>query len=92
MKKNLVLAALFGAFASFAADVTEVRVKALDGFGGDTSFVASRCQVKVGKPYDPLTGTRDVTSLKDSGEFVSRAGPTERTPNLPPTRSRIRLT
>lgn len=69
MKKNLVLAALFGAFASFAADVTEVRVKALDGFGGDTSFVASRCQVKVGKPYDPATVTRDVTSLKDSGEF-----------------------
>ncbi len=69
MKRLIAFAVLVGAAAAFAADVTEVRVKALDGFGGDTSFVASRCQVKAGKPYDPVTVTRDVTSLKDSGEF-----------------------
>ena len=69
MKRLIAFAALVGAAAAFAADVTEVRVKALDGFGGDTSFVSSRCQVKAGKPYDPVTVTRDVTSLKDSGEF-----------------------
>ncbi len=58
-----------GAAAASAADVTEVRVKALDGFGGDASFVASRCQVKAGAAYDPIMVTRDVTALKDSGEF-----------------------
>ena len=68
MKTTLALVALFGSVA-FAADVTEVKVKALDGFGGDTSSVASRCQTKAGSPYDPATVTRDVTSLKDSGEF-----------------------
>lgn len=68
MKKTLAFVALFGSVA-FAADVTEVKVKALDGFGGDTSSVASRCQTKAGSAYDPVTVTRDVTSLKDSGEF-----------------------
>ena len=68
MKKLLAVIAVFGSVA-FAADVTEVRVKALDGFGGDTSSVASRCQTKAGKPYDPVTVTRDVNSLKDAGEF-----------------------
>ena len=58
-----------GTAAAMAADVTEVKIKALDGFGGDASFVASRCQVKAGQAYDPVTVTRDVTSLKDSGEF-----------------------
>ena len=68
MKTMFALVALFGSVA-FAADVTEVKVKALDGFGGDTSSVASRCQTKAGSPYDSTTVTRDVTSLKDSGEF-----------------------
>ena len=54
---------------AFAADVTEVKVRAMDGFGGDTSSVASRCQTKVGEPYDPVTVTRDVSSLRDSKEF-----------------------
>ena len=61
-----------------AADVTSVRVKALDGFGGDASFVASRCQVKAGEEYDPVAVTRDVTSLKDSGEFDEIAADAQR--------------
>ena len=60
--------ALVGLVVS-AADVTEVKVRALGGFGGDTSSVASRCQTQVGKAYDPVTVTRDVSTLKDSGEF-----------------------
>ena len=68
MKSILAVIAVFGSVA-FAADVTDVKVKALDGFGGDTSSVASRCQTKTGKPYDPVTVTRDVESLKSSGEF-----------------------
>ena len=68
MKTILAALAVFGSVA-LAADVTEVKVKALDGFGGDTSSVASRCQTQVGKTYDPVTVTRDVTTLKDTGEF-----------------------
>ena len=68
MKTILAFIAVFGSVA-FAEDVTDVRVKALDGFGGDTSSVASRCQTKVGKPYDQVTVSRDVTTLRDSGEF-----------------------
>lgn len=69
MKSILVaVLAIFGSVA-FAADVTAVKVRALDGFGGDTSSVATRCQTKVGAAYDPVTVTRDVESLKASGEF-----------------------
>ena len=68
MKTILAVLSLFGSVA-FAADVTDVKIKALDGFGGDTSSVASRCQTAVGKPYDPITVTRDVETLKNSGEF-----------------------
>lgn len=68
--KKLLSAFVFGVtFAALAADVTEVKVKALDGFGGDTSSVISRCQTKVGQPYDPVTVSRDVISLKGAGEF-----------------------
>ena len=52
-----------------AADVVTVKVEAVDGFGGDTGSVASRCQTKAGKPYDPVTLTRDVATLKNSEEF-----------------------
>ena len=78
MKTIFALVALFGSVA-FAADVTEVKVKALDGFGGDTSFVASRCQTKTGGVYDPVTVTRDVTALKDSGEFEEISADAQRT-------------
>ena len=57
------------ALTAMSADVVSVKVKAVDGFGGDTSSVISRCQTKVGKEYDPITVTRDVNTLKDSGEF-----------------------
>lgn len=52
-----------------AIDVTNVKVTALDGFGGDTGSVASRCQTKAGSAYDPVAVTRDVSALKSSGEF-----------------------
>lgn len=61
--------ALCSSLCALAADVIEVKVKALDGFGGDTGSVISRCQTKVGAPYDPVTVTRDVNALKDSNEF-----------------------
>lgn len=78
MKTILAVFAIFGS-AVFAADITDVKVKALDGFGGDTSAVASRCQAKVGAVYDPVTVTRDVTSLKDSGEFDEITADAQRT-------------
>ena len=78
MKKLAAFIALWGSVA-LAADVTEVKVKALDGFGGDTSFVASRCQTKAGGVYDPVTVTRDVTALKDSGEFEEISADAQRT-------------
>jgi len=68
MKTILSIVAIFGSVA-FAADVTGVKVKALDGFGGDTSAVIPRCQTRVGSVYDPIVVTRDVTALRDSGEF-----------------------
>ena len=68
MKKLLALVCLVGATA-FAADVTDVRVKVLDSFGGDVGSVLNRCQTKPGSAYDPVTVTRDVTTLRDSGEF-----------------------
>ncbi len=63
--------ALSVAFNALAATVTKVSVKAMDGFGGDTSSVATRCQTKVGSEYDPTVVTRDVNALKSSGEFES---------------------
>ncbi len=68
MKRLIAFLALSCASA-FAADVVDVKVKVLDGFGGDTGSVITRCQTKVGATYDPVTVSRDVTSLKDSGEF-----------------------
>ncbi len=68
MKRIVAFVALFCASA-YAADVVDVKVKVLDGFGGDTGSVITRCQTKVGATYDPVTVSRDVTSLKDSGEF-----------------------
>ena len=67
--KRIILPVLFLSSVAFAADVAEVKVKALDGFGGDTGSVVSRCQTKVGAKYDHVTVTRDVNTLKSSGEF-----------------------
>ena len=68
MKKVLAFVALFGSVA-YAANVVDVKVKALDGFGGDVGSVLTRCQTKAGAAYDPVTVTRDVKSLDLSGEF-----------------------
>lgn len=67
--KKILLFAVFGCVSAFAADVADVKVKALDGFGGDVGSVLKRCQTKPGSAYDPVTVTRDVNTLKDSGEF-----------------------
>ena len=79
MKTTLFAGCALLAYVGLAADVVDVRIKALDGFGGDTSSVVSRCQTKVGKPYDPITITRDVNTLKDSGEFENVDADAQRT-------------
>ena len=70
MKKLTVfLAAVSAVACAHAAKVIGVQVRALDGFGGDTSSVLARCQTQEGAEYDPVTVSRDVTALNDSGEF-----------------------
>ncbi len=59
----------FASTVAMAAEVTDIQVKCLDEFGGDTSSVVSRCQTKIGQEYSPVTLVRDVTSLRDSNEF-----------------------
>ena len=81
MKRLTVLIAIVVSACAFAADVTEVKIRALDGFGGDTSSVASRCQTKAGQAYDPVTVTRDVNSLKNSGEFEDITADAQRVAN-----------
>ena len=68
MKKLIAILALLGSFAH-AANVVSVSVKALDGFGGDTSSVLARCQTKEGSVYDEVTVSRDVSALKSTKEF-----------------------
>ncbi len=77
MKKLFALIALLSVAAQ-AAEVKDVKVKVLDGFGGDTSSVLARCQTKPGTTYDPVVVTRDVTSLKDSGEYQDITASAER--------------
>ena len=69
MKSQLVLISVLTSVAASAVPVSDVKVKALDGFGGDTGAVVSLCQTKVGAEYDPVTVTRDVNSLKASNGF-----------------------
>ncbi len=69
MKTILSAVLAIASVSALAADIVDVRIKTLDGFGGDASAVSSRCQTAIGKPYDPALVTRDVTTLKDSGEF-----------------------
>ena len=68
MRSLIACVALIGSTA-MAADVVNVRVRTLDGFGGDVGAVLSRCQTKVGQPYDAVTVSRDVSALNASGEF-----------------------
>jgi len=69
MKKIVAFGVVCLVGSAFAADVADVRVKALDGFGGETSQVLVRCQTKMGATYDPVTVTRDVKALRETGEF-----------------------
>ena len=69
MKTAIALLALLSSAAAWSAQILEVKVKTLDGFGGDTGSVVSRCQTKVGQEYDPVVLVRDVGSLKDSKSF-----------------------
>ncbi len=69
MKKILSLLAVFCISSLTAAEVVDVTVKALDGFGGDTSSVLARCQTKVGGVYDRAAVERDVKALRESDEF-----------------------
>lgn len=64
-----MLSAILALTTSFAATVKEVKVKPLDGFGGDLGAVQSRCQTVVGQEYDSVTVTRDINTLKTSNEF-----------------------
>ncbi len=79
MKKILTFFALFSVCSLLAAPVVEVSVKALDGFGGDTSSVLARCQTKVGAVYDDVAVKRDVSALNTSGEFESITADARRT-------------
>lgn len=69
MKKTLSFFTSLVVLTSLATPVSEVKIKPLDGFGGDTGAVASRCQTKVGVDYDEIRVTRDINTLRDSGEF-----------------------
>ena len=69
MRKAIFAAVATAGLTLCATTVSDVRVVAADGFGGDTSSVLARCQTKPGSTYDPVTVSRDVTSLKNSGEY-----------------------
>ncbi len=69
MKTQFALVALLAASLASATPVSEVKVKALDGFGGDLSSVLTRCQTKAGDEYSPVVLSRDVHALEGAGEF-----------------------
>ena len=66
MKTLIALIALLVSAAAWSAQVVDVKFKALDGFGGDTGSIASRCQTKKGQEYDPATLTRDANAFSAS--------------------------
>jgi outer membrane protein insertion porin family len=67
--KKITFFFAFIAFCAHGAKITDVKVKILDGFGGSSSSVLSRCVSKPGAEYDPETLTGDVLALKESGEY-----------------------
>lgn len=67
--KKLIFLLLLLSVSAYGAKITNVKVRILDGFGGESSSVLARCVSKVGSEYDPATLTSDVTSLKTSGEY-----------------------
>lgn len=68
MKKIIAIFAL-GSTTLFAANVSDVKVRALDGFGGDATSVISHCTTKAGAKYDAATVSADVRSLEESGIY-----------------------
>jgi len=76
--KKLFLLLAFCAGVVRAADVVDVKVRALDGFGGEAGEVLTRCQTKIGAAYDPVTVTRDVKALRETGEFESISADAQR--------------
>ena len=81
MKTHISLFLLFASAAAWSAQVVDVKFKALDGFGGDTGSIASRCQTAVGQEYDPVVLTRDVGALRDSLEFEDISADAQRVEN-----------
>ena len=79
MKTLLIALASIAGFAASAAQVSAVKVKTLDSFGGDVGSIVSRCQTKVGQTYDPVVVSRDVNALKDADEFEDIHADAERT-------------
>lgn len=71
MKKSLIAAAL-AAVAAVSADGARVsRVRAQDSQGNEAfGEVLVRCEVKPGSDYDPAACSRDVKTLRDTGEFA----------------------
>ncbi len=69
MKKIALLLALCASIGAFGANIVKVTAVALDGFGGDTGAILSRCLVKPGMSYDATAVSSDVNALKESGEF-----------------------
>ena len=68
MKNYIAVLAVFGSVA-YAANVSDVKVRALDGFGGDLGSVLARCQTRAGSEYDAVTVSRDVAALNATKEF-----------------------
>lgn len=68
MKKTLLLFS-FLAFCAHGAKIVDVKVEFLDGFGGLSDSVLSRCVSKAGAEYSPETLSSDVVALKKSREY-----------------------
>ena len=67
--KHLLAFLLLCTTTAYGARVTDVKVSAIDDFGGDTSAVLMRCQTRAGMDYDAIIVSRDVMELKNSGEY-----------------------
>ncbi len=67
--KRLFFAFTLVTGALCAAPVSEVKIRALDGFGGDVSSVATFCKTKAGAQYNAQTVSADVLALSESGNY-----------------------
>ncbi len=70
MKRSVMLAlAAVAALQTWGAKVVRVTARSADGREGSFTDVLARCEVKEGAEYDPAACARDVTALKETGEF-----------------------